>query len=117
MSWIIAAAAGAVFGVLSGYGVGGGTLLMIFMTAIAGIDQNMAQGINLLYFIPTSSVALYFHIKNKMIEKDAAISAIISGVIFSVISAMVANAIDVSLLKKGFGCFLIILGVREVLKK
>ena len=33
---------------LSGFGVGGGTLLLVYLTAVAGVDQHLAQGINLL---------------------------------------------------------------------
>lgn len=51
----MSALAGAVTGVLSGFGVGGGTLLLIYMTAFAGVEQHLAQGINLLYFLPTAA--------------------------------------------------------------
>ena len=39
--------AGLAAGVLSGFGVGGGTLLLIYMTVFAGMPQTLAQGINL----------------------------------------------------------------------
>ena len=52
MEWITAALAGAITGVLSGFGIGGGSLLLIYMTSFAGVEQNLAQGINLLYFPP-----------------------------------------------------------------
>ena len=47
--WILPLIVGAVTGVLSGFGVGGGTLLLVYMTAFAGVEQRLAQGINLLY--------------------------------------------------------------------
>ena len=50
--------AGGAAGVLSGFGVGGGTLLLVYMTAFAGLDQRLAQGINLLYFLPSAAMAL-----------------------------------------------------------
>ena len=59
----IAGLAGLVCGILSGFGIGGGSLLMVWMTAVAALDQKTAQGINLLYFLPTSIGALIFHIK------------------------------------------------------
>ena len=52
---MIEAFAGLVCGVLSGLGIGGGTLLMVYMTAMAGLEQTVAQGINLLYFLPTAA--------------------------------------------------------------
>ena len=63
MAWPISLLAGAVTGVLSGFGIGGGTLLLIYMTAFAGVPQNLAQGVNLLYFLPTAATALPAHIK------------------------------------------------------
>ena len=62
----IAGLAGLVCGILSGFGIGGGSLLMVWMTAAAALDQKTAQAINLLYFLPTSVGALIFHIKNKI---------------------------------------------------
>ena len=61
---------GLLTGILSGFGIGGGTLLLIYMTTFAGLDQHTAQGINLLYFIPTAITALPSHIKNGYLEKS-----------------------------------------------
>ena len=47
---MIAALVGTVCGVFSGLGIGGGSILMVWLTGIASMDQIMAQGINLLYF-------------------------------------------------------------------
>ena len=71
MSWLTALLAGAAAGVLSGFGVGGGTLLLIYMTAFAGVDQHLAQGINLLYFLPTAATALPAHFKNGFVDKKS----------------------------------------------
>ena len=38
--WLIAVLAGAAAGVLSGFGIGGGTLLLVYLTAVAGLDQS-----------------------------------------------------------------------------
>ncbi|MBQ9967749.1 MAG: sulfite exporter TauE/SafE family protein [Oscillospiraceae bacterium] len=110
-------AAGLLCGIISGFGIGGGSLLMVWMTAAAGLDQRIAQGINLLYFIPTSVGALYFHIKNKMICWDIVIPAAICGCITAVFSAWVANTIDVTLLRKLFGIFLCFIGIKEIFTK
>ena len=59
--------AGLVCGVLSGFGIGGGSLLMVWMTAVLSMDQKAAQGVNLLYFLPCAACALIFHIKNRQI--------------------------------------------------
>lgn len=116
-SSIVSIAAGLLCGIISGFGIGGGSLLMVWMTAVVGMDQRIAQGINLLYFIPTSIGALIFHIKNKVICWNVTIPAIIAGSITAILAAWVANSIEVTLLKKLFGIFLCFIGIRELLIK
>ena len=82
---MLAFIAGALTGVLSGWGVGGGTLLMIIMTAFLNTDQHQAQGTNLMYFIPTSFTALVSHAMIGFIEKSALIPAAAAGALFSAI--------------------------------
>ena len=79
MEWLTAVLAGAVTGILSGFGVGGGTLLLIWMTAFAGVPQDLAQGVNLLYFLPAAAMALPAHFKNGYIDKKTALPAIAAG--------------------------------------
>jgi len=115
--WLISALAGAVTGVLSGFGVGGGTLLLIYMTAFAGVDQHLAQGINLLYFLPTAATALPSHIKNGYIDKKTAKPAILAGLAGTALAAWAATALDVSLLRRFFGVYLLYIGLREFFRK
>ena len=106
--------AGAVTGVLSGFGVGGGTLLLVYMTVFAGLDQHLAQGINLLYFLPAGLLALPAHVKNGYIEKPVLVPAIGAGLVCAALAAWVATALDVTLLRKCFGGFLVLIGVMEL---
>ena len=115
--FLIAALAGAVTGVLSGFGVGGGSLLLIYMTCFAGAPQALAQGVNLLYFLPTAATALPAHVKNGYVEKKALLPAIAAGLGCSAIAAWAATALDVEVLRKCFGGFLILIGLRELLRK
>ena len=117
MSWLMSALAGAVTGVLSGFGVGGGTLLLIYMTAFAGVEQHLAQGINLLYFLPTAATALPAHIKNGYVDKKTAMPAILAGLAGTAAAAWVATTLDVHLLRRFFGAFLIYIGVLELFRR
>ncbi len=114
MSWLIALIAGLVCGVFSGLGIGGGTLLMVWMTAVMGIAQKTAQGINLLYFLPTAACSLIFHIKNRLIRWHIVIPAVIVGCFTAAGAAFLANAIDTGLLRKLFGGFLVFVGLWEL---
>ena len=115
--WIIAALAGAATGVLSGFGVGGGSLLLIYMTSFAGVPQTRAQGVNLLYFLPAAATALPAHLKNGYVEKKALLPAIAAGLVCSALAAWAATALDVEVLRKCFGGFLILIGLRELFQK
>ena len=115
--WLIAALAGAVTGVLSGFGVGGGSLLLIYMTSFAGVPQTLAQGVNLLYFLPTAATAHPPHIKNGFVEKKALLPPHGAGLASSAHTAWAATALDVDILRKCFGGFLILIGLRELFRK
>lgn len=116
-TWVIPTLAGAATGVLSGFGIGGGTLLLIYMTAFAGVGQTLAQGINLLYFLPTAATALPSHLKNGYVDKKAAIPAIAAGLAGTALAAWAATGLDVALLRKCFGVFLLYIGITELFRK
>lgn len=109
--------AGALAGVLSGCGVGGGTLLLLYLTGMAGMAQAQAQGMNLLYFLPCSAAALISHFKNKLIDKSVALPAILGGLCTTPGASLLATALDTGLLRRLFGVFLLIIGLLELLRK
>lgn len=105
---------GLLTGVLSGFGIGGGTLLILWLTLFCGMDQLQAGGINLVYFSCAAIPALCGHGKNKLIEARAAIPCIAAGVPACIAAALFAAETDVSLLRRGFGVLLLVIGMREV---
>ena len=117
MRFIISVLAGLGTGVISAWGIGGGSLLVVYMTAFAGVAQQTAQGINLMYFLPASLTALWSHIKNKLVETKLALYAAAAGVLTAVTTSFLASGIDTSLMKKIFGVFIIIIGLSEVFRK
>ena len=115
--WLVPALAGALTGILSGFGIGGGSLLLIYMTSFAAVPQNLAQGVNLLYFLPTAAAALPSHFKNGCVEKAALLPAIAAGLAGTALAAWAATGLDVELLRKCFGVFLLIVGARELFRR
>lgn len=87
---------------------------MVWMTAVMGIAQQTAQGINLLYFLPTALCALIFHGKNRLIHMKTVIPAAIAGSLAAAGSALLASFMDTGILKKLFGGFLLLVGIREI---
>ena len=98
-------------GILSAWGVGGGTLLLLCMTLFLGVDQRAAQGINLLFFLPTAGVGLIFHAKKGFIDKAVRNKAAIPGILAAAAASFAAMYLDTQLLRRPFGLFLLWAGV------
>ena len=104
-------------GVLSGWGIGGGSLLMVYLTAVKNIPQLTAAGINLLYFLPAAAGSLFWHVKNKKVDGDAFWPAVAAGLIGGGVCAWLAHSTDTGLVRKLFGVLLCYIGVSELFKK
>lgn len=105
---------GFVSGIVSGTGMGGGTILILCLSIFLGIDQKIAQATNLIFFIPTSIAAIYINIKEKKINGKVAKGIIVWGIIGATLGAIIAQKMDVRLLKKSFGIFLAVIAIHEI---
>lgn len=105
---------GIISGIVSGTGMGGGTILIFLLSFMLEIEQHTAQATNLIFFIPTSIVAIIVNLKNKNIDTKQAIIISIFGVLGAIIGANIAIYMDVKILKKGFGIFLIFVTINEI---
>lgn len=106
---------GVVFGFLAGLGIGGGTLLMMWLTLIAGIDHTVARAINLMFFIAAAGSVCIFRLKSKTLSIKPIIPAIIAGCTAAAIFSWVGKNVDTEILQKCFGVLLLITGVKELL--
>ncbi len=109
--------AGVAAGILSGMGIGGGTLLIPALLLLTDLSQQQVQGINLVYFLPTAVIALFVHAKEGNIETKTAKPVILWGLFGAVAGALLAVSLDGSTLKKIFGGFLFLMGLSEIFKK
>ena len=96
--------AGFCTGILSAWGVGGGTLLLLLMTLFFGVAQADAMAINLLYFLPTAAMGLLYHRKNGLLDRAVLRSAVPWGTA----GALAATAVDTDLLRRPFGIYLLL---------
>ena len=112
--WIIPFLCGLGASVVSAWGVGGGTLLLLVMTLFLGVDQRTAQGINLLFFLPTAASALVCHARSGYLDKPTLKSAVPVAVAAALVGAWISNAVDVEVLRKPFGVYLLLSGVSLV---
>lgn len=109
--WLLSFLCGLGASVISAWGVGGGTLLLLVMTLFLGVDQRTAQGINLLFFLPTAVSALVCHAKGGYLDKPTLKAAVPAAVAAALIGAWISTAVDVEILRRPFGVYLLASGV------
>ena len=101
-------------GFLAGMGVGGGSLLLLWLTQVAMIPQEQAKLLNLLFFLPAAAVSTLFRKKQKITRPDVTRSGIIAGCIAAAITSIFARYLDLDLMKKLLGGLLILTGLKEI---
>ena len=108
---------GTVLGFLSGIGTGGGSLLLLWLTVLAGIPPETARCINLLFFIPSALIACVFRRKQGLLDLKALLPAIVAGCVAAALFSRLGSMINTGLLKKMFGMLLLVTGIRELIYK
>ncbi len=105
---------GCVLGFLSGLGVGGGSLLILWLTLVMGLEHSIARNINLLFFIPSAVIATLFRWKQGSLSFKKIVPAIIAGCISAAIFSVIGKNLPVAQIQKLFGLLLIVTGLREL---
>lgn len=114
-SFPVAVLVGTALGFLSGLGIGGGSLLMVWLTVVLGTDPATARVINLLFFLPSAVVACLFRLKQKKMPVRSLLPAIIPGCAAAALFSWISTTVDMEVLKKIFGIILLATGGRELL--
>lgn len=104
-------------GFLAGIGVGGGSLLILWLTLVLGMPHPQARILNLLFFLPCAVVSSVFRWKQGKLDIKKVLPAIISGCVAAAGFSLLGQKLDMTLLKKLFGGLLLITGIRELLYK
>lgn len=113
--WLSAFLTGSVTGLLSSFGLGGGTLLLLWLTLFGGVDIPTARGINLIYFLPVSAAALPAHFRNGYLPGRALLWAIPAGALSAGLTALFMTSHGSHLVEVLFGIYLLAMGVWELL--
>lgn len=114
---IAALLAGLLSGVIASMGMGGGAVLLIYLNLFTNAEQLSAQGINLIFFIPTAVFSLIVYIKNKEIDYRKVLPLAALGLLGAAAGLYLTTIIKAALLTKIFGGFLVILGIKEIFSK
>ena len=105
---------GTVLGFLSGLGIGGGSMLILWLTMVLNTDPYTARGINLLFFIPSALIACLFRLKQGNLPIKRILPAILTGCSAAAVFSWISTLLDVEILKKLFGFVLVAAGLREL---
>ena len=101
-------------GIWASMGLGGGFILVVWLTLFENVGQKSAQGINVLFFLPIAFIALIMHLKNHLVNKTLVKKMLLGGIIGAVIGTLGSNVIANDLLRKLFALFLIAFGLRDL---
>ena len=115
MMWV--ALVGFCSGIISGMGIGGGTILIPALLFFTDITQQQAQGVNLIYFVPTAITALITHQKKGNLDWKTARPLAVLGLAGAAAGAFLAVSLESEILRWFFGGFLFLMGLSEMFKK
>lgn len=114
MSFFITVCISAALGLLSGLGIGGGSLLILWLTLVVHMDYTIAKYINLLFFLPPALISTVVHLFRKELSIKKVLPAALAGGASAVLFTILSNSWNVDILKKIFGVLLLLTAWREL---
>ena len=104
-------------GIAASMGLGGGFILIIWLTLFKGLSQTQAQGVNLLFFLPIALFSVLIHSKNKLIEWKIVPFAVLSGIIGAALGSIISFTLTDNTLRMLFSLLIIPVSLREIFHK
>ena len=114
MDIVVLALAGLLSGICASMGLGGGFVLLVYLTLFTQLSQLDAQLTNLVFFLPIAVLSVILHLKNQLIEKKVLLKAIVVGIIGVLIGGFLSGVIEEELLSELFGGFILLIGLKEL---
>ena len=109
--------AGLLSGLTASMGLGGGAVLIIYLTLLADVDRITAGGINLLFFIPISLLAVIIYAVRGDIKWKTVIPISLLGLCGAILGMWLIDFLESRWIGKIFGGILVILGLKETFFK
>lgn len=117
LDFLILIFGGFLSGIIGSLGVGGGGVLIVFLTFFMNFSRQSASVINLIFFIPIALISVIIYLKQKQIDIKKAIFLAIPGLFGSALGVFLTSVIKTSLLSKAFGVLLIAVSVKTLFSK
>lgn len=109
--------AGLVSGIAGSMGLGGGSVLIIYLTLFAGVKQLAAQGTNLIFFVPIAAVSVLIYAKRGVIKWRTVLPIMAGGVVGTLSSGLAVELVSGDLLSRIFGGFIVLYGLIMLFSK
>lgn len=106
--------AGLVLGFLAGLGIGGGSLLMLWLTVVLDTPYPTARAVNLLFFLAAAGGVSFLRLRKGNLNFTSLLPAILSGCILAALGSWIGKNLDLNWTRKGFGVLLLVTGIREL---
>ena len=106
---------GTILGFLSGLGVGGGSLLILWLTVVLRMDPLTARSINLLFFLPSALISCIIRKNQGRLNIKLLLPAILAGSSCAAVFTSLSGKLNEQTLKQCFGLVLLVTGIRELL--
>jgi len=116
---IILLCIGMAAGILSGMvGVGGGIIIVPALIYFMSMSQHQAQGTSLaVLLLPVGILAVYNYYKDGLVDVRTTLIIASTFVIGGFIGSKISIGLDQNMVKKIFGIFLLIVGIKMILGK
>lgn len=117
MNILFSSLAGLLAGTAGAMGLGGGSVLLIYLTVFAGVNQITAQGINLIFFLPTAAFAVLIYAKRKIIKWKTILPIMLFGAVATIFSSWAVTLVSPDIIRKIFGGIIMVYGALELFKR
>ncbi len=114
MNYVMPIIAGFLSGLIGSMGFGGGGILIIYLVIFANTTQIVAQGTNLIFFIPCAILATVIYIIKKQVDINFIIPVVAGGISGSIIASNFFIFLKSEQLSYMFGIFLIFIGLYSI---
>ena len=103
-----------ILGFLAGMGVGGGSLLLLWLTQVVNMPHPQARILNLLFYLPSAIIASVLRIKRTKLPLNIILPGLVSGCVCAAVFTIISVTWNTDSLKKVLGWLLIAVGLREI---
>ena len=113
-SFIISLLMGVLLGFLSGLGIGGGSLLILWLTLVLGMPHETARTVNLMFFLPAAAVAILCRCRQGTYNWKIILPSLAAGIAGALLLGAITKDMNTELLQKPYGILLLVTGIREL---